>query len=65
MKQAMASVGLVATCLVGTAGQAAAVQWGTITSTLGSSNGTYFNEGNHADRVELVRLRLDALPVER
>ena len=46
MKKALATAGLVAVGLVGTAGQASAVQWGTITSTLGSSNGTYFNEGN-------------------
>jgi hypothetical protein len=45
-KKVLASVALATTGVLGTAGQAAAVQWGPITSTLGSSNGTYFNEGS-------------------
>ena len=46
MKKILATAALVCAGLVGTAGQAAAVQWGPIVSSLGSSNGTYFNESN-------------------
>jgi hypothetical protein len=45
-QKVLGAVALAAAGLVGTAGQAAAVQWGPISSTLGSSNGTFFNEGN-------------------
>ena len=45
-KRALVTAGLVVAGVMGTAGQAAAVQWGPISSTLGSSNGTFFNEGN-------------------
>jgi hypothetical protein len=49
----LATAGLVVAGIVGTAGQAAAVQWGPISSSLGTSNGTYYNEGNISARTNV------------